>query len=312
MASIHSSVSTSLAVRSQSTVGNAEIRIVLGVLGHLRERRRFQAEIHLDRDRAAQRVDDLDEPQPPRLGGKVFGVARDKGEGAQIGVEAPLDAGPQHLHRDRRAIRSPSRPRRDAPGRSRRPRPAAPKFANIAPTGLPNEAATAASASSCGNGGIWSCSRSRSRASVAPTTSGPRRQELAELDVARPEPRERRRQPRFHSPAGRALEQPRDAQQRPRRRRHQRRIDGAEHALAGEHEAGSAETDEMRGTGDHKRQPECNATMPPVISLVRDAGKAGLPQHALRTPAAWESGGSIPPDSDRRRRRRRLRGRARE
>ena len=59
--------------------GHAKIRIVLGVLGHFRERRRLQAKVHLDRDRAPQRVDHLDEPQPPRLGGKVFGVTRHEG-----------------------------------------------------------------------------------------------------------------------------------------------------------------------------------------------------------------------------------------
>ena len=50
-----------------------------------------------------------------------------------------------------------------------------------------------------------------------------------------------------------------------RRSRHGGRIDDAENAFAGEHEAGAAETDEMRGAGDHKRQPECSATMPPLI-----------------------------------------------
>jgi hypothetical protein len=37
---------------------------------------------------------------------------------------------------------------------------------------LPRAASTAASASACGNGVIWSCSDSRSRASAMPTTSG--------------------------------------------------------------------------------------------------------------------------------------------
>ena len=62
---------------------HAEIRIVLGVLGHLRERRRLEAEIHLDHDRAPQRLDHFDEPQPPRLGGKILGVPRGEGEGAR-------------------------------------------------------------------------------------------------------------------------------------------------------------------------------------------------------------------------------------
>ena len=79
---------------------HAEIRIVLGVLGHFRKRRRFQAEIHFDHDRTAQRIDDFDQPQPPRLGGKIFGVLRGKGEGGEVGVKAPLDAGPQYFHGD--------------------------------------------------------------------------------------------------------------------------------------------------------------------------------------------------------------------
>ena len=55
---------------------DAEIRIVLGVLGHFRERRGLQAEVHLHRDRAPQGVDHFDQPQPPRLGGQLFGAAR--------------------------------------------------------------------------------------------------------------------------------------------------------------------------------------------------------------------------------------------
>ena len=86
----------------------------------------------------------------------------------------------------------------------------------------------------------------------------------------------------------------------------------AEHAFAGEHEAGAAETDKMRGSGDHKRQPECSATMPPVIELIRDAGETRRAHHRGKCLRASESGGSIPPDSGRIRRRRRPRGRAPE
>ena len=91
---------------------DAEIRIVLGVLGHLRERGGLQAEVHLDGHAAPQGVDHFNEPQPPRLGGKIFGVARDEGKGAEIGAKAMFDAGPQHLDGDG------ARPRR---GRDLRP-----------------------------------------------------------------------------------------------------------------------------------------------------------------------------------------------
>ena len=46
------------------------------------------------------------------------------------------------------------------------------------------------------------------------------------------------------------------------------RIDHAKDALAGKNEAGAAgKADEIRERGNHKlRQPECKATMPPVMS----------------------------------------------
>src|SRR5262249_54028880 len=47
-----------------------------------------------------------------------------------------------------------------------------PNEANSSPTGLPNAASTARSASTCANGAILSCSVSRSRAKPTPTTSG--------------------------------------------------------------------------------------------------------------------------------------------
>ena len=46
-----------------------------------------------------------------------------------------------------------------------------------------------------------------------------------------------------------------------------RRIDQREHALAREHEAGAGEAEEMGDAADHKRQPECSATTPPVIGV---------------------------------------------
>ena len=47
--------------------------------------------------------------------------------------------------------------------------------------------------------------------------------------------------------------------------RHRCRIDDAENALAGTDEAGACDTKQMRGARDHKRQPLCSATMPPLI-----------------------------------------------
>ena len=133
---------------------DAEIRIVLGVLGHFRKRRRFQAEIHLDRDRAAQGVDHFDQPQPPRLGGKLFGAARHIHEGAQIAMETRLDAGPQHLDGDGLgAVR-----RRDLGAMHLRDRGGGDRGSeggkNRTDRVCRTTAAITASACACGNGGI--------------------------------------------------------------------------------------------------------------------------------------------------------------
>ena len=203
MASIHSSVSTSLAVRSQSTAGtrkSGSSLVFSAISESAAASRRKSISTMTER---AQRVDDLDEPQPPRLGGEVLGVARDEGEGAQVGAEAALDAGPQHLDRDRRAIRSPSRPPRDAPARSRRRRPAAPKM---------REHRVDRPAERGRDHRFRLALRKRRHLVLQPFEIAgerraddirPRRQELAELDVARPEPGQRRRQPRFRAAAGR-------------------------------------------------------------------------------------------------------------
>lgn len=76
---------------------HAEIRIVVGVLRHLGQRGRFQPQVHLYRDRARHRVDDLDQPQPPRFGRMRLGIARDEEEIAQVTAEACGDVRPEHL-----------------------------------------------------------------------------------------------------------------------------------------------------------------------------------------------------------------------
>ena len=182
--------------------------------------------------------------------------------------EAPLDAGPQHLHRDR----APALPRvvdlgamhlRDRGGGDRRPERRE----------TPLRAACRArprsvrSASACGNGAILSCSGFEIARERDADHVGPRRQELAELDVGRPEPGQRGRQARFAAPrrwpaarsAARARKRGRagtgscagsTSRTRPRARTRSRRgRDGRD----------------AREPGDHNRQPECSATMPPVM-----------------------------------------------
>ncbi len=252
-------------VRSQSTVGNAEVRIVLGVLGHFRERRGLQAEVHLHRDRAPQGVDHFDQPQPPRLGGQFFGAARHVNESAQIAMKAMLDAGPQHFDgdglwpvhgRDFGAMHL-----RDRGGGDRRTERRKNRADRLAER--------------LGDRRFRLRLRERRHLVLQPLQIvGERgadhvragRQKLTELDIARTEPGQRGGQPLLGGAARRPLDQADDADERARRRRHHRRIDHAEDALAGKNEAGAAEADETRERGNHKRQPECKATMPPVMS----------------------------------------------
>jgi hypothetical protein len=79
---------------------HAEIRIVAGVLRHLRQRGRFQPQVHLHRDRARHGVDDLDQPQPPRFGRMRLGVVCDKEEVGEVAAETGSDIGPEHLDGD--------------------------------------------------------------------------------------------------------------------------------------------------------------------------------------------------------------------
>ena len=91
---------------------------------------------------------------------------------------------------------------------------------------------------------------------------GPGRQKLAELEVSGAEPRQRARQTRAGFGAG-PFDQPRQPQRELSGRRHQTWIDDAEHAFAREHVSGADEPRDVGRRRNHKRQPECNATMPP-------------------------------------------------
>jgi len=93
---------------------------------------------------------------------------------------------------------------------------------------------------------------------------GPRRQELAELHIGGPERRERAHQAARGGAAGAPFEEASDPQRSAGRHWQRPRIDESEHAFAREHEAGAAEADEVGDRRDHKRQPECSATMPPL------------------------------------------------
>ena len=57
-----------------------------------------------------------------------------------------------------------------------------------------------------------------------------------------------------------------------------RGIDDAENALTREHETGAGKPRDVGHCGNHKRQPECNATMPPekLCQLTREKPAAPI------------------------------------
>ena len=81
-------------------LGRAKAGIVREVLGKLRGRRRFKPQVHLDTHAARQRLDNFDEAQPFQARLETFGAARGIEHVGKIAREASLDAGPQQLDRD--------------------------------------------------------------------------------------------------------------------------------------------------------------------------------------------------------------------
>ena len=182
----------------------------------------------------------------------------------EIDLEAPLDAGPQHLDGDRSPLRGHASARCTC-------------AIEAAATGGPNEENSSRHRLADLHLDhalrlrlrerrhlvlqVFEIARERSADDVRT-----RREELAELDVGRAERGQRGRQAMPARRSGRSIRRA-IAQRAARRQRQQRGIDQPEHALAREHEAGARQTREMGDRADHKRQPECSATMPPVIGV---------------------------------------------
>ena len=87
-------------------------------------------------------------------------------------------------------------------------------------------------------------------------------EELTEFNVSRTEARQRARQAAARG-GSTPFDQPRHADGELRLWRQRRGISEAEDALAREHVEGACESRGMNECRDHKRQPECSATMPP-------------------------------------------------
>ena len=241
--------------------GHAKIRIVAGVLRHLRQRGRLQPQVHLHRHRARHGIDDLDQPQPPRFRRMGFGVMRDKEEIGEVAAEARGDIGPQHLHRDGGAhavaLGLAAMNLRDRGGGDRR---------TEARKRLRYRAFQRLRDDGFGLGlrerrqpvlQAFQVARHHDADHV-----GPGGEKLPEFQIGRTQPRQRARQPRAGFGAG-ALDDAGEPQRELSGRRHQARIDHAEHAFAREHETGAGEPRDVGKGRNHKRQPECNATMPP-------------------------------------------------
>src|SRR5262249_13623456 len=94
-----------------------------------------------------------------------------------------------------------------------------------------------------------------------------RRQELAELDVRGTQASKRGRQAIGRYAARRSFDEPRHANRSARRQREARGVDQPEHAFAGQYESGAGKAGEVGRTRDHKRQPECKATIPPDMRV---------------------------------------------
>ncbi len=248
--------------------GYAKIRIVAGVLRHFGERGSFQPQVHLHRHRARHRIDDLDQPQPSRLRRIGFGVVRDKEEIGKVAAKARGDIGPEHLHRHGgthavplgfAAMHLRDRRRGDRGTEARK---------RLRYRTLQRQR----------NGGLGFALRKRRQPVLQAFQIarhddadhiGPCGEKLPKLEIGGPEPRQRARQMRTGFGAG-ALDQSRNAKRELPGRRHQARIDHAEYALAREHETGAGQPRDVSQCRNHKRQPECNATMPPE-RLCQDA-----------------------------------------
>jgi hypothetical protein len=166
--------------------GHAEVRIALYVVAHLGDRGGLEPQIHLDRDRACECVDDLDHAQPPRLGRMPLGAARREIERVEIGLEAPLDAGPQDLDGHGLPVGLGAMHLRDGGSGNRGTERCVNFFQRLAERGGDLRLGLPLRERRHPVLQAFQIARERRADDV-----GARRQELTELDVSRPEPRQR-------------------------------------------------------------------------------------------------------------------------
>ena len=78
----------------------AKIGVAAEVLGELVGGRGLEAKIHFHPHRARERLDDLDEPEAPRVREEALGEPSGEEHVAEIALETAFDARAQNLHRD--------------------------------------------------------------------------------------------------------------------------------------------------------------------------------------------------------------------
>ena len=176
---------------------HAEALVVLRVLRHLRDGGGLHAEIHLDGDGFRQGLDHGLRPEPARRRVKALDQLGGEEIGIEVLVEALLDAGPEHLDGDRLEpavalahgglVHLGDRGRGDGRpelGEDRVERRLERLFHRIARLGLGERRQPV-------------LKRRQVSCELAPDDVVAGGEELAELDVGRPERGERRRQPRL-------------------------------------------------------------------------------------------------------------------
>ena len=84
---------------------NPEARVPGEILRQLRRRRAFQRQVHLDRHRVGENLHRFDEAEAPPPRARALHRAGEPEKQLEIAPERALDAGPQHLDRDRTPVR---------------------------------------------------------------------------------------------------------------------------------------------------------------------------------------------------------------
>ena len=214
--SIHSSVSTSARGAVPVDRRHAEIRIVLGVLAPSRRARRLRAAGPSRSRPSGASVSTTSISRSRRASAERRSALRAaKLKASRSTLKRRSMPGRSTFTATAAAVR-PSRLRRGAPARSRRRRPRGPNAAN--------DVAQRLAERGCDRGfglGLrerrhlvlqhFQVARERDADHV-----GARREELAELDIGRPEPRQRGRRAGRRRRAGRPLDQPRELRPQPR------------------------------------------------------------------------------------------------